>query len=178
MLFLALIHWFTFSSHSHKHLSRQDIIWPHSLVKCYSICVFLSHFHLFHFLPFRLEDLNDSPFLPLTWIEYLIWFQIFSMWWLDWSVHLWLLPVLLLRTLRYVGLHANFFLFRVHGLHLLWLLSDARNCRLPCSPVLRSSHLSIDQMRVADLVPFSFVLFFAGEGRREHFGSVLSLHFS
>lgn len=69
MLFLALIHWFTFSSHSHIHLSRQYIIWPHSFVKYYSICFFLSHFHLFHFLPFsyhRLEDHNDSPYLPLT----------------------------------------------------------------------------------------------------------------
>lgn len=76
------------------------------------------------------------------------------MWWLDRFVYLWLLPVLLLCTLGYVGFHANLFLFRVHGLHLLWILSDARNCRLPRRPVLCSPHLPVDQMRVADLVLF------------------------
>lgn len=151
--FLALIHWFTFSSHLHIHLIGQYIIWTLS---------FSCHI---------LEDLYDTP-TPLAWIVILMWFQIFSMRWLNRSVHLWLLPVLLLRTLWYVGFHANFFLFRVHGLHLLWLLSDARNCRLPCSPVLCSSHLQVDQMRVADLVSFPFLFCWWGRKRRRWFSFI------
>lgn len=119
------------------------------------------------------EDLNDSP-TPLPELYVLLtWSQIFPLWWLNWSVHLWLLPVLLLCALGHVRFHANFILFRVHGLHLLWILSDARNGRLPCSPVFCSSHLPIDQMRVAsDRFGLLFFNFFAGEGGREQVGSL------
>lgn len=74
--------------------------------------------------------------------------QGFPLWWINWTVHLRILLVLLLCTFRYDRVHANLILLRVHGLHLLWFLSHARVCWFPCSPILCPSHISIDQMRV------------------------------
>ncbi|CAF2258576.1 unnamed protein product [Brassica napus] len=72
---------------------------------------------------------------------------IIPMRWVDRFVYLRLLLILLLRTIRHVWIHANIVLLRVHGLHLLRVLLNARDCRLPRCTFLRSSHLPVYQMR-------------------------------
>lgn len=73
-------------------------------------------------------------------------------------VHLRLLLVLLLRTVRYVRFHANLFLLRLHGLHLLRFLSHAWGCWFPCIAFLCPSHIPLDQVRVVSLF-WSFCMF-------------------
>jgi len=70
------------------------------------------------------------------------------MWWIDRFVYLRILLILLLRTIRHVGFYANLVFLRIHGLHLLRILLNARNSWLPRSPPLCPSHLPVDQMRV------------------------------
>lgn len=70
------------------------------------------------------------------------------MWWINWPVYLCLLPILLLCPFGYVWLHANLVLLRLHGLHLLWLLSHARDGGFPCCFALCSPHLQVNQVWV------------------------------
>lgn len=74
--------------------------------------------------------------------------QGFPLWWINRLVHLRVLLVLLLRTIRYEWFYADILLFWVHGMHLLWFLSHARDCWFPCISVFRPSHLSVNQVWV------------------------------
>ena len=79
---------------------------------------------------------------------FLILLQIFSLRWINWHIYLCLLPILLLCTLRYVRVYANFVFLWLHGLHLLWFLPHAWNRRFPRSFAIRPSHLSVHQVWV------------------------------
>lgn len=96
-------------------------------------------------LGFCLESLCSviitDPFSCIFW-------QIVPMRWINWFVYLWILLVLLPCPFRYVWVHANHFLLWIHGLHLLWLLSHAWNCRLSCGLTLCSSHIPVYQVWV------------------------------
>ena len=115
----------------------------------------LACINVFHFL-FPMSNCMDSECLEwriIYWIQdwwspCLILLQIFSMWWINWHLYLCLLPVLLLCTLRYVWVYANLIFLWLHGLHLLWFLPHAWNCRFPCSFTICASHLSIHQVWV------------------------------
>ena len=80
--------------------------------------------------------------------------QVIPVWGINGSVHLRLLLVLLLWTVRYVGFHANLFLLRIHGLHLLRFLSHARGRWFPCIAFLCPSHIPLNQVRVVSLFWF------------------------
>lgn len=75
--------------------------------------------------------------------------EVVSLWRFNWSIYIWILLVLLPCSIRHVGLHADIFLLRVHGLHLLWFLPHAWYDWLPCRPLVCSPHLPIHQVRVA-----------------------------
>lgn len=102
-----------------------------------------------------------------SWYWCLFVLQVFPLWWINWLVHLWLLPVLLLCTIRHVWFHANFVLLRLHGLHLLWLLSHARCCRFPCLAALCPPHIQVHQVWVVVVKPVGkFLLFLLGVKKR------------
>lgn len=75
-------------------------------------------------------------------------YQVFPLWWINGYIHICLLLVLLPRKIRYVWFHANLVLLRLHGLHMLWFLSHARDNRIPCISVLCPPYLPFNQMRV------------------------------
>lgn len=75
-------------------------------------------------------------------------FQVFPLWWINWLVHLWLLLVLLLCTIRYEWFHADLLLLWIHGMHLLWFLSHAWYCWFPSITIFCSSYISLNQVRV------------------------------
>lgn len=73
-----------------------------------------------------------------------LYLQIIPMRWVDWFVYLRVLFILLLCEIRHVWFHANIFLFRLHGLHLLRVLPHAWDCWLPCRSSLRPSHFRLN----------------------------------
>jgi len=79
-----------------------------------------------------LPDIRESEDWYICFICF-IWWQVFSLWRINWLIYICLLLLLLLRTHRYVWFHANLLHIWVHGLHLFWLLPYAGHCRLSCS---------------------------------------------
>lgn len=96
--------------------------------------------------------MNKLLVQPLTHASLILLFalsyQVISLWRFHWLVYLWVLPVLLLCTVRYVRLHADLFLLRVHGLCLLCFLPYAWSCWLSCFFVLCTPHISLHKVRV------------------------------
>lgn len=74
--------------------------------------------------------------------------QVFPLWWINWPIHIWLLFVLLLCTIRYEWFHADIVLLWIHGLHLLWFFPHAWKCRFPSISVFCASHISVNQVWV------------------------------
>lgn len=74
--------------------------------------------------------------------------QVFPLWWINWLIHIWLLLVLLLCTIRYEWFHADIFLLWIHGLHLLWFFPHVWDCWFPSISFFCASHISDNQVWV------------------------------
>jgi hypothetical protein len=116
--------------------------------KCFLYLKVLYSSKYIYILRLQINVTNVPHLISLTW-SFLTWYQVFPLWWINWFVHLWVLHVFLPCKIRYVWFHANLFLFRLYGLHLLWFLPHAWNCRFPSFFNLCQTHIPFRQVWIA-----------------------------